>query len=86
MQRQLGRWLVAQYYKYSPFIAKNIAKSKILKVAVRIHLIPFVALSYSVVRFGPIMTGIVLILIFVFPVFVIWNYRKGLRHNINNKN
>ena len=86
VQSQLGRWLVAQYYKYSPFIAKNIAKSKILKAAVRTQLIPFVALSYSVVRFGPIMTGIVLILIFVFPVFVIWNYQKKLRHDIKNNN
>ncbi len=86
MQSQPGRWLVAQYYKYSPFIAKNIAKRRILKVTVRIHLIPLVALSCSVVRFGPIMTGIVLILIFVFPVFVIWNNRKRCRRYINNNN
>ncbi|NIO19802.1 MAG: hypothetical protein GTN76_03440, partial [Candidatus Aenigmarchaeota archaeon] len=86
MQNKLGRWLVAQYYRYSPFIAKQVAKSKILKVAVRSHLLPLVAVSYSTIRFGPIITGIVLMLIFVFPVFITWKYRKRCGQYLNNKN
>ncbi|MGD8537019.1 MAG: hypothetical protein PVF66_14320, partial [Candidatus Aminicenantes bacterium] len=86
MQSHLGRWLVIQYYKYSPFIAKNIARRKIVRVTVRTHLLPLVAFSHSMIHFGPIVTGTVLILIFVFPVFVTLNYRKRCRHDMNSRN
>ena len=45
-----GRTLTNLYYKYSPPIANFISKYKILKIAVRIHLYPVVALTYLIVH------------------------------------
>ena len=69
MTNALGRKFVAMYYKYSPFVAERIAKHKILKVVVRIQLLPLVALSYSTVYFGPIMTAFVFVFIFMLCSF-----------------
>jgi len=79
MTNALGRKFVAMYYKYSPFVAERIAKYKILKVVVRIQLLPLVALSYSTVYFGPIMTAFVFVFIFMLPVFLFPYSRKKCR-------
>ena len=76
---KLGRKLVDLYYKYSPFIANIIAKRKVLKVAVRINLLPLVILSYSMLHFGPIITVIILVFIFMLPIFLVSFFRKKLR-------
>lgn len=78
MSNKIGRKLVDLYYKYSPFVADLIAKNKVLKVIVRIQLVPFVAFSYMAVRFGPVVTTIVLALILAIPVFSISFYRRRL--------
>ncbi len=82
MRNWLGCKLVDLYYKCSPFVAKIIAKRKVLKVAVRINLLPLVVLSYSMVYFGPTITAIMLVLIFALPVFVISFFRRKLRRII----
>jgi len=79
MPRKLGRTLVNLYYTYSPFAAELITKHKALKVAVRINLLPLVAFSYSMLYFGPIITGIMLVLIFALPTFLISFFRRKLR-------
>jgi len=79
MPHKLGRKLVFCYYKYSPQVAKTIAKHKILKVVVRYYLLPFVGFSYSVVCIGPEATGVVLILIFLIFVFSTRNCLKTWR-------
>ncbi|MCK4782113.1 MAG: hypothetical protein KAV87_00070, partial [Desulfobacteraceae bacterium] len=76
MSNKLGRKLVDLYYKYSPFLANFIAKHKVLKVAVRISLLPLVAFSYSMDYIGPIITAITLVFIFVFPIFLISFFRR----------
>jgi len=81
MPRRLGRALVKIYYKYSPFAADIIAKHKALKVAVRISLLPFIAFSYSILHFGPVVTTALLGLILILPVFLIFLYRKKLRYH-----
>ncbi|NQT80496.1 MAG: S8 family serine peptidase [Candidatus Aminicenantes bacterium] len=75
MSNRLGRTLVNLYYKYSPPVASFIAKHKILKIAVRIHLVPLVVFSYSLVNFGPIITSSALFLLFFIPLCF---FRRGL--------
>jgi len=79
MPIKLGRALVGLYYKYSPFFADLIAKNKALKVAVRLSLLPMIAFSYSMVHFGPIITAVLLIFIFILPIFLISFSQKKLR-------
>ncbi len=76
---RFGRALVNLYYKYSPSVAGLIAKNKALQVMVRINLLPFVALSYSMLHFGPVITAVILLLIFLIPIFFIWSYRRKAR-------
>ncbi len=79
MPSKLGRVLINFYYKYSRSVADLIVKHKVLKVAVRINLLPLIALSYSMLHFGPIMTAVMLVLIFIFPIFFILFCRRKLR-------
>ena len=69
MSNKLGREFVELYYKYSPFIANLIAKHKVLKLIVQVNLLSLVIFSYSMVNFGPITTGGILLLILVLPIF-----------------
>jgi len=78
MPTKLGRALVDLYYKYSLSVADLIAKNKVLKVSSRLGLLPLVAFSYSMVHCGPIITAVILVFIFVLPVFIIWFFRKNL--------
>jgi uncharacterized delta-60 repeat protein len=76
---KLGREVVNLYYKYSPYIAELIAKHNILRVAVRLSLLPLIAFSYSMVHFGPIITVVILVFISVFPIFLILLSQGKLR-------
>jgi uncharacterized repeat protein (TIGR02543 family) len=69
-----GRKLVELYYRYSPSIAHFIARHKVLKIAVRINLLPLIIFSYSIVHFGPLATAIVLVFMLVFPLLFIQFY------------
>ncbi len=69
LNNKLGRKFVEVYYRYSPFAANLTARSKTLKVMVRIHLVPIIVLSYSMVHFGPIITGGIFLVILMLPVF-----------------
>jgi hypothetical protein len=80
MTNGLGRKFVDLYYRYSPYFATLIAKNRVMKTVVRIHLLPVVVFSYSMVNIGPILTGIMGFLIFIFPVFFVWNARKRRTH------
>jgi len=68
MPNGFGRKLVELYYRYSPSIANFIAKHKLLKVAVRINLLPMIAFSFLIVNFSLAATAIVLIFMLVFPI------------------
>jgi hypothetical protein len=78
MPTKLGRVLIDLYYKYSPWVADVIAKHKVLRVAVRISLLPLIAFSNSMVQFGPAITVVMLVLIFALPILFIASYRKKL--------
>jgi uncharacterized delta-60 repeat protein len=79
MPSQFGRKLVELYYRYSPIIANFIAKHKVLKVAVRVNLLPVIAFSYSMVHSGPMASAVMLALILALPIFFIWFYPRRLR-------
>ncbi len=79
MSNKFGRSLVFLYYRYSPFVANIISNHKVFKVMVRISLLPFIAFSYSMVHFGPIITTIMLGLIFGLQIFSIVFFRKKLK-------
>lgn len=76
MPGKLGRALVDFYYKNSPFAADLIAEHKLLRAAARLNLIPFVALSYSMLHFGPIITAFMLLFIFAIPIFFVRLYKR----------
>jgi hypothetical protein len=87
MLNKFGRALIKIYYKYSPFLANFIANHKSLRAVVRIILLPLVAFSYLILHFGPIITGVMVIFIFMFPVFLVWRYKKKRRrHRKETKN
>ena len=78
---KLGRKLVNFYSKHSPFLADFIAKHKVLKVVVRINLLPFVVFSYSIVHFGPIITAVIFVFIFMLPISLIaFRQRKIIKN------
>ncbi len=68
MWSEPGRGFVELYYRYSPRIAEIISKHKPLKVAVRLHLLPLIAFSYSMVRLGPAITAGLVVFILGFPI------------------
>jgi hypothetical protein len=76
---RLGRTLVDLYYKYSPSAAELITKNIALRIVVRINLLPFVALSYSMLHFGPVITAVLLLFIFLIPIFLIRFQRRKAR-------
>ena len=80
MTNKLGRMFVDFYYEYSPFVANLIARHKVLKVAVRFSLMPVIIFSYSMLHFGPIITAIILVFIFILPIFLVsFRQRKTRR-------
>jgi M6 family metalloprotease-like protein/uncharacterized repeat protein (TIGR02543 family) len=78
MPNGFGRKFVELYYRYSPGIADFISKHRLLKVAVRINLLPAIAFSYSIVHLGAAVTGFMLVFILVSPILFIRFYQgKG---------
>ena len=76
MPNKFGQKLVGLYYKYSPYVAELIAKHKVLRIAVRIKLLPFIAFSNSMLHFGATITAFMLAFVFALPIFFIWFYRR----------
>ena len=76
MSSKLGRRFVKLYYEYSPRVAGFIEKHLVLKVMVRIHLLPLVALSYMILHLGAVPTAVMLILMFAIPVFSVRMHRR----------
>jgi uncharacterized repeat protein (TIGR02543 family) len=74
-----GSKLVSIYYKYSPSVADLITKYKVLRIIVRINLLPLVALSYFMVHFGPAIATIFLVFIFALPIFFVCFYQKRIK-------
>jgi hypothetical protein len=63
MTSRIGSKLVRLYYKYSPFFANIIMRHRVLKIAAKIHLLPIIIFSYSMVYLGPSITMICVVTI-----------------------
>ena len=74
MHSRFGRKFVELYYRYSPSIAGFIARHRLLKVAVRINLLPVIAFSFLMVNFNPAATAVVLVFMLVFLILFIRFY------------
>ena len=72
----LGRIFIRIYNKYSPPLAHFISKHEILKVAVRISLLPLVAVSYAALHFGLVITLSMLVALLTLPIFLVSFYRR----------
>ncbi|MFC2167084.1 CFI-box-CTERM domain-containing protein [Acidobacteriota bacterium] len=82
MSHRPGRMFVKLYYKYSPHIAELIADHKALRAVVRIWLVPFVAMGYSMVHLGPVKSGIMFAFTFMPLFFFVWFYRRRGKREI----
>jgi hypothetical protein len=70
----LGRIFVSAYNRYSPPLAQFIAKHEIVKVAVRISLLPVVAVSYVVLHFGRAVTLGIIMVFLILPILLVLSY------------
>jgi uncharacterized delta-60 repeat protein len=80
MSSKIGRQFVNSYYKYSPRVAEFIEKHKALRIPIRICLLPAVALGYSMIHFGPVMTVILIGLTLLAPFLFVWGYIRKRNH------
>lgn len=71
VRSKAGRMLVEYYYRYSPDVADLISRHAALRASARIHLLPFVVLSFAVLHLGPGNLAILLISLVVFPIFLV---------------
>ncbi len=85
MSSRAGRRLVKLYYKYSPHIAELISNHKALRTIVQVWLIPFVAMGYSMVHFGPMITSVIIVFIFMLPLFLITFWRRRILKKLKNQ-
>jgi hypothetical protein len=74
-----GRSLTKVYYRISPSLARIIARHRFLRAAARLSLLPFVAVFYSALHFGAVLTFIGLAVLFALPPFSIHLIKKKLR-------
>jgi hypothetical protein len=72
---KLGRVIVKAYYRYSPPSADFIAKHGTLKAAVRIGLLPLVAVSYTALHFGMAVTATMVVSVFALLFILVSCYR-----------
>lgn len=69
LSSKIGREFVDLYYKHSPFAAQLIKRHKFLRIVVQASLTPVVMFCFSMVHLGPWITGVVIFLFIVIPVF-----------------
>jgi len=75
-----GRRVIEFYYRHSPLVADLISRHAVLRAVARIHLLPFVSLSYAALRLGPGISAGMLFLIFLFPIFLVFFRKRKKRH------
>jgi hypothetical protein len=85
MPSRLGQRMVDFYYRHSPKIASLIAKHKALRLAARFSLLPFIAFSYSMLRFGPALTAAMLLVISAILGVWVWSCWRRLKRNRRSK-
>jgi hypothetical protein len=76
LKNSVGRSFVRFYYEVSPPLADYVKDHESLKTVIRVGLMPLVAISYSTLHFGPIITLTMLVVIVAIPIFLISFYRR----------
>ena len=76
LKNSAGRSFVRFYYEVSPPLADYIKGDESLKTAVRVSLLPLVAVSYATVHFGPVITVTMLLVLLAIPIFLVSFYRR----------
>ena len=71
-----GKGFVKSYYKYSPPIADFISKHGKLRTIVRIILLPVVGISWIALKFGPVITAALMLIIIYCFIGIVWFRRK----------
>ena len=85
LKNALGRSFVKFCYEISSPLADYIEGHESLKTAVRIGLMPLVAVSYSMVHFGPTVTLTMLVVPLILSIFLVSFYRRSVRsYRANN--
>jgi uncharacterized repeat protein (TIGR02543 family) len=79
LPHSLGRKIIDLYCRYSPAAANFISKNKAMKIAARLMLLPFITLSYAMLRFGPFITAVAVVLIFALSVLPVRFYKRKLK-------
>ena len=74
-----GRRLVSFYYRYSPVLAEIISKYKVLRLSVRIYLLPAIGFSYLMLHLGIVVTALLFFFVSLFPVFFIQIRRRRMK-------
>jgi hypothetical protein len=78
----IGRILIGIYNEYSPPVSHFVEKCETLKTAVRIGLLPLVAVSYSVLCFGPVFTLSMLAFLLILPIFLVSSHRRKAQRGL----
>jgi hypothetical protein len=84
LKNPVGRSFVRFYYEVSPPFADYIEGNESLKTAIRIGLMPLVAISYSMLHFGPAITLTMLVVLLVTPILLVWLYRSRVSSYTRN--
>ena len=85
LKNSVVRSFVRLYYKLSPPLADYIKEHETLKTMVRIGLMPFVAVSYSTLHFGPAITLTIFVVLLVIPIFLVsFHQRKARSYKADN--
>lgn len=85
LKNSVGRSFVRFYYKVSPPLADYIKEHESLKTAVRVALMPLVAISYSTLHFGPVIMLTMLVVFLIIPILLVSFYRRKVRsYRANN--
>ena len=72
----VGESFVRLYYTYSPPIAHFISKHAILRLLVRISLLPIVGMSWVALKIGPILTLTLMLFFISCLIGIVWFRRR----------
>jgi hypothetical protein len=83
LQYSIGNTFVRIYNTYSPAMAEFIAKNDNLRVVVRISLLPFVGMTWVVLKIGPVSTIALMLFFSICLIGFVYLHRKKVKNKIS---